>query len=193
MRMGRKIGTAKASLVAAFLAAGGAAATANANAGTASQPRVSSRPAHAGGSDPFTRYSKIEMSWGSALLRFLKLDGFPAYLKVTDFAQYYKLLSLEELSEFYVKDAAQVDGVLALYHKGGTRSGSLLEGILIGLEQYLKYDNKEPLLNFLKADDAQVAYLKFEEFFTALQRDAKDAFSFFQKETGITSLPAELG
>ena len=123
-------------------------------------------------------------------MRFLKLDGFPAYLKVTDFAQYYKLLSLDELSSFYVKDADQVDGVLALYQKGGTRSGSLLEGILIGLEQYLKYENTEPLLSLLKSEDAQAAYLKFEEFFTALQRDAKDAFSFFQKETGITGLPA---
>ncbi len=66
----------------------------------------------------------------------------------------------------------------------------MLEGILIGLEQYLKYQNTEPLLSFLKDADAQSAYLKFEDFFTALQRDAKDAFSFFQKETGITSLPA---
>lgn len=33
------------------------------------------------------------LEWGSALVRFLKLDGFPAYLKVENFTQYYKELT----------------------------------------------------------------------------------------------------
>ena len=187
--MGRKIRGAKASLVAAFLATGGAAATAKAdstsqNAGAGASV---SRPSM---SHPLAQFSKIELNWGSPLVRFLKLDGFPAYLKIDGFAQYYKLLSLQELSDFYSKDQSQVDAALALYQKGGTKAGGLLEGILIGLEQYWKFDDREPLLNFLKLDGAQEAYVKFADFFVALETDAKAAFSFFNKETGIAGLPA---
>jgi hypothetical protein len=185
--MGRKIRAAKASLVAAFLATGGAAATAK--AGSSSQADRAGAAAQRSSAGPLAQFDKA-LEWGSPLVRFLKLDGFPAYLKVDGFAQYYKLLTLDELSAFYYKDQSQVDAVLALYHKGGTASGSLLEGILIGLEQYWKYDDSDTLTSFLKFEDAQAAYLKFEDFFGALERDANGAFSFFVKETGIAGLPA---
>jgi hypothetical protein len=178
--MGRKAQAAKASLVAAFVAAGGAAATAKAHPSTqAGKVPASAASSRADG-----------LNWGSALVRFLKLDGFPAYLKIHGFAQYDKLLSLDELTSFYNKDRSQIDAVLALYQKGGTANGSLLEGVLIGLEQYWKQNNSDALLNFLKIKGAQGAYDKFSDFFRALQADTKDAFTFFYKETGIPELPA---
>jgi hypothetical protein len=178
--MGRKAQAAKASLVAAFVAAGGAAATAKAHTGA----QAGKVPARSAASNPGG------INWGDALVRFLKLDGFPSYLKVENFAQYYKLLSLDELSAFYNKDREAIDGVLALYQKGGTAEGSLLQGILIGLEQYYKENNSEPLLNFLKEKQALAAYDKWSGFFRALKADAENAFAFFYKETGIPDLPA---
>jgi hypothetical protein len=176
--MGRKSRAAKASLVAAFVAAGGAAATAKAN----------ESPQSARAKAP-SRAKSSPLNWGSALSRFIKLDGFPSYLKIDGFAQYNKLLSLDELSAFYYKDQSQVDGLLALYQKGGKTDG-LLEGILIGLEQYYKYDDRTALFNFIKGEDALNAYIKFSSFFRAMQADAKNAFSFFYKETGILDVPA---
>jgi hypothetical protein len=180
-RMGRKVKAAKASLVAAFLAAGGAAATAKAG---------SSSNAQTSGSTASATAVNGSLEWGSALVRFLKLDGFPAYLKIDNFADYYKLLSVDELSVFYDKNRDPVDGVLALYQKGGTAQGSMLEGILIGLEQYFKYDNRDVLFNFVKGEDALAAYQKFATFYGALEKGAPDALSFFQKETGINGVPA---
>jgi hypothetical protein len=178
--MGRKARAAKASLVAAFLAAGGAAATAKAGpASHTARAGASAARSNTGGT----------LEWGSALVRFLKLDGFPAYLKVENFTQYYKELSLSELSDFYSKDTNAIIGVLDLYQKGGTADGSLLRGILIGLEQYWKYDNSDALLNFIKGEGALDAYLKYRDFFVAMERDAKDAFSFYVKTTGIAGVP----
>jgi hypothetical protein len=170
--MGRKIRAAKASLVAAFVAAGGAtAATANA------------RPA----APPSQAVATI--NWGDQLVRFLKLDGLPSYLKIDGFAQYYKEIStpdaLQELTAFYDKWRPQVDDVLAVYQKDRAD----LEGILIGLEQYYKEKNIEPLLSFLKEKDAQAAYIKFETFLGFLKIDAPNAFDFFQKETSIAGDP----
>jgi hypothetical protein len=179
--MGRKARAAKASLVAAFLAAGGAAATAKAGpASVAAKARANAAHSNTGGT----------LEWGSALVRFLKLDGFPAYFKVDNFAEYYKLLSLPELSDFYAKDTSAIIGVLDLYQKAGTAQGSLLEGILVGLEQYWKYDNSDVLLNFFKEEGALDAYDKYRDFFLAMERDAQDAFSFYVKMTGIAGVPA---
>jgi hypothetical protein len=181
--MGRKIRAAKASLVAAFLATGGAAATAKAGSTSHSVKSAGASSASA---------SRDTLQWGHSLVRFLKLDGFPAYLKVDGFADYYKLLSLDELTSFYSKDTVQVDAVLALYQKAGTANGSLLESMLNGLEQYWKYDKAAPLEAFFKQDGALDAYNKFTDFYFALEQDAVDAFAFFQKETGITGIP-EIG
>lgn len=170
--MGRKIRAAKASLVAAFVAAGGAAAA-------TTHARPTAAPIQA-----------TTIKWGDPLVRFLKLDGFPAYLKIDGFAQYYKLLStpdaLQELSRFYEKWRPQVDDVLSLYHKA---NGGPLQGILIGLEQYFKYDNIQPLLSYIKGEDAAQAYFKFETFLGYLKRDAPNAFQFFVKETSIAGDP----
>jgi hypothetical protein len=179
--MGRKVRAAKASLVAAFLAAGGAAATAKAGpASHGAKAGASAARANTGGT----------LKWGSPLVRFLKLDGFPAYLKIENFTQYYKMLSLPELSDFYAKDTRAIIGVLDVYQKGGTAHGSLLEGILIGLEQYWKQDNSDALLNFLKVEGALDAYLKYGDFFLAMERDAPKAFEFYVKTTGIAGVPA---
>jgi len=178
--MGRKARAARASLVAAFLATGGAAATAK--AGQASHAaRAGARAARAN--------TGAGLEWGSPLARFIKLDGFPAYLKIENFAQYYKFLSLSELSDFYAKDTSAIIGVLDLYKKGGTANGSLLEGVLAGLEQYWKYDKADELLNFIKRDDAMDAYLKYRDFFVAMEQDAKDTFTFYSKTTGIEGIP----
>jgi hypothetical protein len=171
--MGRKIRAAKASLVAAFVAAGGATA-ATTSARTTAAPNQAA----------------ATINWGDPLVRFLKLDGFPAYLKIDGFTQYYKMLStpdaLQELSNFYDKWRPAVDDVLSLYHKA---SGGSLEGILIGLEQYFKYDDIQPLLSYIKGEDAAQAYFKFETFLGYLKQDAPNAFQFFLKETSIAGDP----
>jgi hypothetical protein len=176
--MGTKIRAAKASLVAAFLAAGGAAA---ANA----VPASSAKPA-------LTISGKTTVNWGDQLIRFLKLDGFPSYLKIDGFAQlaqYYKPQLLADATALYIKYPDQVAGVLELYQKA---DAGPLSGILIGLEQFYKEKNIEPLLDYLKAPGAMDAYIKFEGFFSALQevsREGQGAFQFFYKETGIAGNP----
>lgn len=176
--MGKKIRAAKASLVAAFLAAGGAATAESVSANAAAPPRPTS-----GGSS---------LTWGDPLIRFLKLDGFPAYLKVrgsAQLAQFYKPQLLADVAMLYDKWRPQVDDLLALYHKA---NAGPLSGILIGLEQYNKNKNIEPLLGYLKTPGAMDAYIKFEDFFAALQKVGREggAFEFFSKETGISGLPA---
>lgn len=175
--MGRKIRAAKASLVAAFLAAGGAA-TAHA------VPASSAKPANTIG-------GKTTIDWGDQLVRFLKLDGFPAYLKVDGFAQlaqYYKAQLLADAAALYIKYPDRVAGVLELYQKA---DAGPLSGILIGLEQFYKEKNIEPLLDYLKTPGAMDAYIKFESFFSALQEVSREggAFQFFYKETGIAGNP----
>jgi hypothetical protein len=178
--MGRKIRAAKASLVAAFLATSGAA-TAKAMHGS------SARPANTiGGS--------ASVNWGDPVIRFLKLDGFAAYLKLDGSAQlamFYKEQLLSDTASLYDKWMPQVNDLLALYHKA---SGGPLEGILIGLETFYKENNIQPLLDYLKLPGAMDAYLKFEGFFSALQavnREGQGAFQFFYKETGIAGNPLE--
>ena len=61
---------------------------------------------------------------------------------------------------------------------------------MIGLEQYFRYDNKDPLFNFIKGEDALDAYQMFATFFGALDEGAPNPLSFFIKETGITDVPA---
>lgn len=180
--MGRKIRAAKASLVAAFLAAGGAAAA-------KALPAPKAPGAAAGGT------VTDGVVWGDPLIRFLKLDGFPAYLKIDGFAQlaqYYKQQLMGDGSTLYLKYDDQVANLLALYHKA---SAGPLTGILIGLERYYKNGDKETLLNFLKTPSNMDAYIKFADFFDALQTVGRDqdnggAFEFFVKETGIPELPA---
>ncbi len=171
--MGRKIRAAKASLVAAFLAAGGVTAT-TANAKTAGQ-----------GSPP----SSVQINWGDQFVRFLKLDGFPAYLKIDGFAQFYKERStlLADATAFYYKHTDVVDAVLALYQKA---DAGPLAGILIGLEQYYKEDNIQPLLDYLRSSDAAYGnYFKFQTFLSYLKLDSPSLFDFFYKETGIAGNP----
>ena len=178
--MGKKIRAAKASLVAVFLAAGGA--------GTAKAVQThTARPANTiGGSSA--------VSWGDPVIRFLKLDGFPAYLKIDGFAQlaqYYKAQLLSDTATLYLKYEEPVAGVLDLYQKA---NAGPLTGILVGLEQYYKEDNLQPLQDYLKTPGAMDAYLKFESFFSALQAvdtDGQGAFGFFYKETGIAGNPLE--
>jgi hypothetical protein len=181
--MGRNIRAAKASLVAAFLAAGGATAA-------KALPAHEASPAAAAGGTVADG-----IAWGDPLIRFLKLEGFPAYLKIDGFAQlaqYYKPQLMGDGSTLYLKYEDQVANLLALYHKA---NAGPLAGILIGLERYYKDGDKETLLDFLKTPSNMDAYIKFTDFFDALQtvgRDEEDggAFGFFAKETGIPELPA---
>jgi hypothetical protein len=176
--MGRKIRAAKASLVAAFLAAGGAA-TAKAMHASSARPAA-------------TIGGAASINWGDPLIRFLKLDGFPAYLKLDGFAQmaqYYKDQLISDAGVLYDKYPSQVADLLGLYHKA---DAGPLNGILIGLETYYKEQNIQPLLDYLKMPGAMDAYLKFEGFFSALQavnREGQGAFQFFYKETGIAGNP----
>jgi hypothetical protein len=179
--MGRKIRAAQASLVATFLAAGGAA-TAKA------MHSSSARPANTiGGS--------TSVNWGDQMVRFLKLDGFPAYLKYDGFAQlamYYKAQLISDTETLYLKYGDKIGGVLELYQKA---DAGPLTGVLIGLEQYWKYDNSQALFDWLKTPGALDVYLKYEDFYSALQAVAKgdgengSALDFYQKETGIMGVP----
>ena len=176
--MGRKIRAAKASLVAAFLAAGGA--------GTAKALSThAAKPANTIG-------GKSAVNRGDPLIRFIKLDGFPAYIKFDGFAQlaqYYKESLLTDAAALYQKYPDQVAGVLELYQKA---DAGPLTGILIGLEQFYKEKNIEPLLDYLKTPGAMDAYIKFESFFSAMQavnQEGQGAFQFFWKETGIAGNP----
>jgi hypothetical protein len=178
--MGRKIRAAKASLVAAFLAAGGAAAAKAVPAATT--PGSLTISGSTWGDDPVTR--------------FLKLDGFPAYLKIDGFAsltQYYKDALMGDGSTLYLKYEDQVSGLLDLYQKA---DGGPLGGLLAALEQYYKHQDSGPLLDYLKTEAGMDAYLKFEDFFGALETVARadeggsTALEYFQKLTGIAGLPA---
>jgi hypothetical protein len=178
--MGKKLRAAKASLVAAFVAAGGATAA-------KALPARSSAPAN-------TINGASSINWGDQLIRFLKLDGFPAYLKVRgseQLALFYKVSLLADGSALYMKWGDQVADLLALYDK--SKAGPLT-GILIGLEAYAKNGSLELLLEDLKTPGAMDAYAKVSTFFAALQdvsRNEKNggAFAFFSTETGITELP----
>ena len=180
--MGRKIRAAKASLVAAFVASGGAAA-ASAVPGKSAQP---------------TRHTATAaefIKWGDPLIRFVKLDGFPSYLKADGFAQlanYYKASLLSDAAALYDKWRPQVDDLLSLYQKA---DAGPLTGILIGLETYWKQDgNIKPLLDYLKTPGAMDAYIKFWNALDAFQKVAPaggGAFEFFVKETGIVADPLQ--
>jgi hypothetical protein len=178
--MGRKIRAAKASVVAAFLAASGAAAA----KAVPTHATKSAKPASGTIKDDTA-------SWGDPLIRFLKLDGFPAYLKFDGFAQlanYYKPQLVSEVPTLYLKDADQVAGLLDMYQKA---NAGPLSGILIGLEQYYKHQDIGPLLDYIKDADGLANYVKWTDFLSALERDAPDAFQFFYKETGIAGDPLQ--
>jgi hypothetical protein len=176
--MGRKIRAAKASLVAAFLAASGAA-TAKAMHSSASKPSNT-----IGGS--------VNVNWGDQLVRFMKLDGFPAYLKVDGFealTQFYKASLLGDAAALYDKYPNKINDVLSYYNKA---NGGSLSGILIGLEQFYKDKNIEPLLDYVKdTPGAMDAYIKFDGFVGALQgvarsdEGAPSALDYYMKLTGI--------
>jgi hypothetical protein len=168
--MGKKIRAAKASLVAAFLAAGGAAATAT------KAKAVNPGP--------------TQVSWGDPLIRFWKLDAFPSYFKVDNFAQlanFYKAQLISDASAMYVKYSDQTNALLNIYEK----QHGQLEGILIGLEQYWKLNNIEPLLSALKQPGAMDAYVKFWDVMNDMQAISgrEGAFGFFIKQTGILADP----
>lgn len=175
--MGRKIQAAKASLVAAFLAASGG---------------VAAKAIAAPASDPATASAATGVSWGDPLIRFLKLDGFPAFWKAQDFAQldnFYKPQLPASVADLYLKFGDQVNDVLALYQKADQGP---LGGIVTGLEQFYKEDNIKPLLDTLKEQGSMDAYLKFESFYSAMQRVSPEgggALEYFQKLTGILGDP----
>ena len=168
--MGRKIRAAKASIVAAFLAAGGSAAAKAANPGS------------------------VQVNWGDQLVRFIKLDGLPDYIKATDSAaltNFYKDAIVGDASEMYVKYGQKVYDVLSYYNKA---NAGLLPGIISGLEQFYKEKNLEPLLEYIKdTPGAMDAYIKFDGFVQALQGEARDdaakgqssALDYYIKLTGI--------
>jgi hypothetical protein len=180
--MGKKIRAAQASLVATFLAAGGAA-TAKAMHGS------SARPANTiGGSSA--------INWGDQLIRYLKLDGFPAYLKFDGFAQlamFYKEQLLSDAATMYLKYGDDVSNVLTLYQKA---DAGPLAGILIGLEQYNKAQNAQPLLDYLKIKGNLDNYVKFQKVYMDLAQVARgdgekgSALDFYIKLTGISSVPS---
>jgi hypothetical protein len=179
--MGKKIRAAQASLVATFLAAGGAA-TAKAMHST------SARPANTVGS--------ASINWGDQLVRFMKLDGFPAFMKIDGFAQlaqFYKDQLLSDAAALYMKYPDDVANVLALYQKA---DGGPLAGILVGLEQFYKEQNAQPLLDYLKIKGNIDNYVKYDKWFTDLQAVARSdgdkgsALDFYIKMTGIAAVPS---
>jgi hypothetical protein len=180
--MGKKIRAAQASLVATFLAAGGAATAKAMHAGSA-------RPANTiGGSSA--------INWGDQLIRYLKLDGFPAFLKVDGFAQlaqFYKEQLLSDAATMYLKFGDDVSNVLTLYQKA---DAGPLAGILIGLEQYNKAQNAQPLLDYLKIKGNLDNYVKFQKVYLDLAQVARgdeekgSALDFYIKLTGISSVPS---
>jgi hypothetical protein len=177
--MGKKIRAAKASVVAAFLAAGGAATATG---------------MHASAAKTTNTIGGTSVNWGDPLIRFLKLDGFPSYLKIDGFAQltqFYKGALLDDAAALYNKAPEQVAGLLDLYQKA---NAGPLNGILIGLEQFSKFNKVQPLADYVKTDEGLANYVKFEDFFSALRAVDGDkqggALDFFIKETGITSVPS---
>jgi hypothetical protein len=177
--MGKKIRAAQASLVATFLAAAGTAA-----AKAAPQSSLSSNAP-----------TGSQINWGDQFIRFLKLDGFPAYYKVDGFAQlaqYYKLRLLTDTATMYLKYGDDVNNLLSLYYKA---NAGPLDGLLVGLEQYNKADNEQPLLDYLKVEGNLENYSKFQKVYTDLTEVARSdktggsALEFFQKMTGIVDVP----
>lgn len=179
--MGRKIQAAKASLVAAFLAASGAVAE-----------RALATPA----GDPAAASATTDVSWGDPLLRFVKLDGFSAFWKAQDFAaleNFYKPQLTDSAAQLYIKFNDQVTDVLDLYKK--VDQGPL-GGIVTGLEQFYKFDKLQPLLDTLKEPGAADAYIKFQSFYKAMGQVSPEgggALEFFQKATGILGDPLAHG
>jgi hypothetical protein len=175
--MGRKIRAAKASLVAAFLAASGAAT-------------AKAMDSHA--VKPANTIGGTQINWGDPLIRFMKLDGFPAYFKYDGFealTQFYKAQLLSDAAALYLKYDQKIYDVMAYYQKA---DGGLLSGILIGLEQYYKERNIEPLLNYVKlTPGAMDAYIKYGDFIESLQAVARSdqgkpsALDYYIKLTGI--------
>ena len=177
--MGKKIRAAKASLVAAFLAAGGAA--------TATGMHSSSTKAA-------NTIGGTSVNWGDPLIRFVKLDGFPDFMKERgseQLAQFVKGELLSDAATLYFKYPDQVAGLLDLYQKA---NAGPLNGILIGLEQFFKYDKQQPMLDYLKSEDGLANYGKFQDFFSALRavdgEKQGGALGFFIKETGISGAPS---
>lgn len=177
--MGRKIRAAQASLVAAFLAAGGSAAAKGAStAANAPQPHMAT------------------IDWGDQLIRFIKLDGFPDYMKSTDSAaltNYYKEQIIGDAATLYDKWLPAVQDVLALYQKA---DAGPLDGILIGLEQYNKANDPSLLVNYLKIKGNLDNYVKFQKWFGDLADVARSdgeqgsALDYYIKLTGISSVPS---
>jgi hypothetical protein len=178
--MGKKIRAAQASLVATFLAAAGAS--------SAKAMHSSSAPTRAAA-------GAAQINWGNQLIRFLKLDGFPAYFKYGGFgqlAQFYKAQLLADTATMYNKYTDDVSNLLALYHKAGAGP---LRGLLFGLEQYNKADDEQPLLDYLKVEGNLDNYFKFQKVYSDLVEVARSdgkagsALEFFQKVTGIVDVP----
>jgi hypothetical protein len=178
--MGKKIRAAQASLVATFLAAAGAGAAKAA-------PQSSAKPDSSG--DP------AAIHWGDQLIRFLKIDGFPAYFKYAGFAQlaqFYKERLLTDTAAMYFKYRDDVNNFLTLYQKA---EAGPLTGLLFGLEQYNKADDAQPLLDYLKEKGNLDNYAKFQKVYLDLAEVARgdegagSALEFFQKVTGIVTVP----
>ncbi len=178
--MGKKIRVAQASLVATFLAASGAATA------KAFHAKSAGKTATIGGS----------INWGDQLIRYLKLDGFPAYLKFVGFeqlTQYYKAQLLFDAAALYQKHELDVNNALALYQKA---DGGPLAGILIGLEQYNKAQNAQPLTDYLKIKGNLDNYVKFQKVYNDLAEVARSdgengsALDYYIKLTGIASVPS---
>jgi hypothetical protein len=179
--MGRKIRAAQASLVATFLAAGGAA---------------TAKAMHSSSARPANTIGGVSVNWGDQMIRFLKLDRFPAYLKYDGSAQlamYDKVRLISDTETLYLKYGDKVGGVLDLYSKG---NNDALAGALTALEQYWKQDDQKSFYDWIKTPGALDVYLKYEDFYSALQAVAKgdgengSALDFYQKETGIMGVPA---
>ena len=182
--MGRKIRAAKASLVAAFVAAGGAAAA-------GAVPGKSTHLAR------HTATAAEFIKWGDPLIRFVKLDGFPSYLKLDgseQLAMFSKDALLRDTAAMYFKYSPQVDDLLSLYHKA---NAGPLSGILIALETYWKGDQSlKTLVDSLNSAGLMDSYVKFWGALDAFQKVAPadggaSAFSFFVKETGIAGNPLQ--
>jgi hypothetical protein len=176
--MGKKIRAAQASLVATFLAAAGAGAA----------KAAPQSPASPGG-------GPAAINWGDQLIRFLKIDGFPAYFKYAGFAQlaqFYKVRLLSDTAAMYFKYGDDVNNFLKLYQKA---EAGPLTGLLFGLEQYNKADDEQPLLDYLKEKGNLDNYAKFRKVYLDLAEVARgdegagSALEFFQKVTGIVSVP----
>ena len=106
---------------------------------------------------------------------------------------YYKPQLISDTETLYLKYADKVGGVLDLYSKG---NNDALTGALTALEQYWKADDSKAFFDWIKTPGALDVYLKYEDFYSALQAVARgdgengSALDFYQKETGIMGVPA---